>query len=290
MFCSPIGTTQSLDGAGIFVSAIAAKSFDTSSRESVFEPRRRNAAKRLRQKLKERRRLRFARHFEEFPQLDAVRVRFDFDRFRRKFADRRGVVRFVPVWVDEVEGRVRVRERRLFEVFVDAAATAMVFRLQLDRYPGSARDVDPIEFAVAQNLPAFVVGGNRFAGAVAVEDFRFVRFRVDADDEIRRRFARREFRDDFERFSGRQQAVHPGRADPDPLLTAAHSEAVEFRAVKKFPVNQRNLLRQDTGAVVLHRNAVRVFANPFDARPNFRERSGLFASVERVVDRFFDRR
>ena len=95
-------------------------------------------------------------------------------------------------------------------------------------------------------------------------------------------------RDDLDRLAGRQHAVHAGRADADALLPAAHPQAVEFRAVEQLAEDLGDLVFDDARSVVLHADLVAVGAGRFDVDPDFGQDAGLFAGVERVVDRLFD--
>src|SRR5690242_20191540 len=97
-----------------------------------------------------------------------------------------------------------------------------------------------------------------------------------------------DFGDDFYRLAGRLHAVHAGRADADALLTATLAEAVEFRAVQQLAEDQRNLLFDNAGAVILDANLVAVVAGRLDMDPDFWQNAGLFTGVERVIDRLLD--
>ncbi len=96
------------------------------------------------------------------------------------------------------------------------------------------------------------------------------------------------FADDLDRFSGGQNGVHAGGANTDPLLAAAHPQTVELRPVQQLAEDQRDLLFEDAGAVVLDRGLVPAFAGLFDMDPNFRQDARLFARIEGVVDRLLD--
>ena len=98
----------------------------------------------------------------------------------------------------------------------------------------------------------------------------------------------RDLRHDLDRLAGGQQAVHAGGADADALLAAAHPQAVELRAVEQLAEDQRDLLLEDAGAVVLHADLEAVLAGALDVDPDFGQDAGLFAGVQGVVDRLLD--
>ena len=139
-------------------------------------------------------------------------------------------------------------------------------------------------------LAPFVARRNVDAFALAVENLRLVPLGVDLDFEVVGRLLLADLRDDLHRLAGRQHAVHAGRADADALLPAALPQAVELRAVEQLAEDQRDLLFDDAGAVVLHADFEAVGAGRLDVDPNLGQDAGLFAGVERVVDRFLDRR
>ena len=87
--------------------------------------------------------------------------------------------------------------------------------------------------------------------AVAIEDVRLVRFGVDFDFKVVRRFSRRNFRSDFNRLAGGEETVHPCGGNADALLPSAHSESMEFRAVEEFSEDERYLFFDDAGTIVL---------------------------------------
>ncbi len=94
----------------------------------------------------------------------------------------------------------------------------------------------------------------------------------------------------FNRLAGGEHAVHARRADADALLAAAHPQAVELRAVQQLAEDQRDLLLDDAGAVVLDADLKPIDARRFDVDPDFRHDARFFAGIERVVDRFLDGR
>ena len=73
------------------------------------------------------------------------------------------------------------------------------------------------------------------------------------------------------------------------MLPAALPQAVELRAVEQLAEDQRDLLLDDAGAVVLDADLEAVGAGLLDVDPDLGQDAGLFAGVERVVDRFLHR-
>ncbi len=104
------------------------------------------------------------------------------------------------------------------------------------------------------------------------------------------RLAGADFGDDLHRLAGRLHAVHSGRADADALLPAALPQAVKLRAVQQLAEDQRDLLLENPGAVVLNAHFEPVAAGGFDVNPNLRQNACFLAGIERVVDRFLNSR
>src|SRR5262249_5903418 len=107
---------------------------------------------------------------------------------------------------------------------------------------------------------------------------------VDLNFEVMGRFPRRYHRDDLHRLAGGKHSVHARCADSDSLLAAAHSQPVELRAVEKLPENQRDLLSDDSGTVVLDPDLETIRPRCLDVNPDFRNDTGLLTSIERIVD------
>ena len=190
-----------------------------------------------------------------------------------------------------MDRHVRIGDGGLFEIIVDAAAAALVAGFQLDGDPRAVLDaLLPLDAVLLDELLAQAVGRNLDAVAAAVEDFGHVPLRVDLDFVVMGRIALRDLRDDLDRLAGGQQAVHARGADADALLAAAHAHAVELRAVEQLAEDQRDLLLDDAGPVVLHADLEAVLAGALDVDPDFRQDAGLFAGVQGVVDRLLDGR
>ena len=83
--------------------------------------------------------------------------------------------------------------------------------------------------------------------------------------------------------------------DANPLLAAAHPQAMKFRAVEKLRENARDVLADDAGPVIRHGNAKFARLAGRDGLPvrhhlecdgHVRQDAGFFAGIERVIDRF----
>ena len=101
----------------------------------------------------------------------------------------------VPVRIDVVNRDVRVGDRGLFEIFIDAAAAALITPFQLDRDARAALELlqfltglsirrrrivgYPFDAAIRDSLVSLLAGRNLFALAAAVDDLRLVPLRVD---------------------------------------------------------------------------------------------------------------
>ena len=68
--------------------------------------------------------IRVLQHRHQPPELDAVRMRLDFRRLRRKLDGRSLIDRFDPFGIHVMNRDVRVGDGRLFEILIDAAAPA----------------------------------------------------------------------------------------------------------------------------------------------------------------------
>ncbi len=187
-----------------------------------------------------------------------------------------------------MDSHVRVGNRRLFQVFVHAAPAPLVDRLQLDRDPRSVIDVDPFNPMLGNQFFAPRTRRNVDTLAPSVQDLRVVPLGVDLDLVVVRRLAAGDLGDDLDRLAGGQQAVHPGRADADPLLAAAHPQPVELGAVQQLAEDQRDLFFEDPGAIVLDAGLIAVGGRLFHMHPDLCQDARLLAGVQRVVDRLLD--
>src|SRR5262249_39305203 len=93
----------------------------------------------------------------------------------------------------------------------------------------------PFDSAIGNVLLSFFTRRDVFTVALAIDDFRLVAPRVDLNFEIVRRLSRRSHRDNLHRLAGGQHSIHPGGADTDSLLAAAHSKPVKLGTVEKLP-------------------------------------------------------
>src|SRR4029079_569582 len=114
-------------------------------------------------------------------EFDAVRMRQNLFGFRRELLSRAliedAVLRGIrAVRIAIMERDVRVRDRRLIEIFVDTAAAADELGFELDRHTRAVRSIFPLNAVLlAIGFPLFA-GRNVFAFALAVEDLGFVAF------------------------------------------------------------------------------------------------------------------
>src|SRR5437899_1065222 len=222
--------------------------------------------------------LRVLEHLEQHPELDAVGMRLDLARRLRNPVVRPGKLLGFSLGREVRELDVRVRDDRLLDVLVDRSAALLVAALDFHRHLGAARRL-PVDLLLLQNQ-RLVLLGVYLASAV-----------LGGRSPARPR-------DDLNRLAGRELTVHPGRRDADALLAAAHAQPVEFRSVQELREDRRDLLSDDTGAVVGHGDAKAArlargrrratVADRLDLDDDVREDSGLFAGLERVVDGLLD--
>jgi len=128
-------------------------------------------------------------------------------------------------------------------------------------------------------------------------DQRLVLFRVDLDFKKVSGRPGTGARDDLDRFAGRELPIHAGGGDTDPLLAAAHPHPMELRTVEQFGEDARNMLADDAGPVVRHRDPEpgglagrrgrAVGRHDFELDGYVRQNSGFLTGIERVIDGFF---
>ncbi len=111
---------------------------------------------------------------------------------------------------------------------------------------------------LAMAAAPLVAGRDVDAFAAAVENPRLVLLRVDLNLVVVGRLLGVDPRDDLHRLAGGLHAIHAGCRDADALLPAALPQPVKLRAVEQLAENQRNLLLDDAGAVVLDADFVAV--------------------------------
>src|SRR5439155_3778496 len=214
----------------------------------------------------------------ENAELDPVRMRLDLLRLRRQLVDRPRVLPGLPFRRQVAELHVRVGDGDLLEILVHRGAALLVAPLDLERHLRAARRL-PVDLLV-------------------LEDPWLVLLGVDLDFEVVGRRARAGARDDLHRLTGRQLGVHAGRGDPDPLLAAAHAQAMELRAVEELGEDRWNLLADDAGTVIGDRDTEAGRLAGRRRRPVARrdlhfdddvgQDARLLGRVERVVDGFLD--
>jgi hypothetical protein len=113
--------------------------------------------------------------------------------------------------------------------------------------------------------------------------------RVDGDQELPGVALRSGAREDAHRFSGGELSIETSGRDPDPLLAARLPQLVKLGTVEQLGEDARHLSDRDARTVVLDRDPEHVIARLPDLDRYVRENARFLASVEGVVDGFFDR-
>jgi len=148
----------------------------------------------------------------------------------------------------------------------------------------------PVDVLVSHVLKPLFARGDIDPLPFSVDDLRLVLLGIDLELEVVDWRAFGGLREDLHRPTGREHAVHPRGADADPLLASALSQTVEFAPVEKLTEDQGDLLFDDSRPVVLDRDAKTPGLRLVDPHPNLGQNARLLASIERVVDGFFDGR
>ena len=166
---------------------------------------------------------------------------------------------------------MRISHRRLREILVDRLTALLVLPLKRDRHARSRRKLKI----------AFLVGNN----------IGFILSRIDLHLIIVSRLVRFGARYYFNRLTCRDQSVHASRTNTDTLLTPAHLKAVKLTAVKQTRKNIRNLIFQNPRPVISNVKSKLAIGirNLFDRYGNVRKDMSIFASVKRIIHRFFNR-
>ena len=81
----------------------------------------------------------------------------------------------------------------------------------------------------------------------------------------------------------------PAALMPIPCCPRLMTQSVELGSVEQLAEDQRDLFLKDSRPVVLNPNLVAVVAGLLDVHPDFRQDTGFFTGVERIVDRLLDR-
>ncbi len=131
-------------------------------------------------------------HADQPPQFYAVRVRFNLGRFGRQHLRRTPIAARGTGRVGIVQRHMRVGDRRLLQVLVDAPLAPLVFGFQFQSHPGAMGDWPrrclgrigfvmggPLDTTVLDILLPFFARRDIFSLSLAVEDFRLVDFGVD---------------------------------------------------------------------------------------------------------------
>ena len=263
-------------------------------RRAVRHPR-----ERLREELREGQLGLLLEHGHQPAELDAVGMRLDLLGFGGQLVARPLQDPLRPVGALEMDPGMRVGDRRLLQVLLDAPAAALELRLHLDRHAGAVVDRlalvvggDPLDRVLLHQLGPDLAGRDLDPLPPAVEDLGLVGLGVDPQLVVVGVIPGAGLGDDLHRLARREHAVHAGGRDADPLLAAAHPQPMKLRAVEELAEDQRDLLADDARAIVLHAHAVARAALPhlLDVDPDLGEDARLLAGVERVVHRLLDAR
>jgi hypothetical protein len=220
-------------------------------------------------------------HPQEDAELDPVGVRLDLAGLRRQLVDGPRILARLAFRRLVDEPHVRVGDGRLLEILVHRGAALLVPPLDLERHLRAAMAL-PVDLLV-------------------LEDPRLVLLGVDLHLEVVRRRPGAGAGDDLHRLPGGELCVHAGRGDADPLLPAAHAQAMELRAVQQLGEDRGDLLAHDARAVVDDgdpkpcrlaggRRRRSIAHRDFHLHHDLGQDPGLLGRVERVVHRFLDAR
>src|SRR5262245_51430647 len=221
-------------------------------------------------------------------------MRLDLYGFRRELSCGARIRGLAAVGIDIVNRHMWIGDSRLFQIFVHAAAPALVAPFELDRDARAAAHFmvmmgllirigvvrHPFDTMVRDVLLAFFSGWNVFSVTFAVDDLRHVPPRVDLDFEVVRRLPWRSHGNDLHRFARRQHPVHARGADTDSLLSSTHPESMKFRAIEQFSEDERYLFFDNARPVVLDTDLVPIGTRSFDMNPDLGNNARFLASVE----------
>ena len=125
-------------------------------------------------------------HRHEATEFDAIGMRLDLLRLRRQVVGGPLQNPLRSIRPLEVEAGMGIGDRRLLEIFLDAAAAALELRLHLDRHAGAVLDRvalvvlgDPLDRVLLHQFCAALAGGDVNAFSLAVQDLGLVGLRVD---------------------------------------------------------------------------------------------------------------
>src|SRR5215813_9394169 len=175
------------------------------------------------------------RDLQEDAELDAVGMRLDLARLGRQLGNGARILARLALRRAVDERHVRIGDGRLLEILVHRGAAFLVAPLDLQGDLGAAL-VLPVDL-------------------LALEDPRLVLLGVDLHFEVMGGRPRARARNDLHRLARGELGVHARRRDADALLAAAHAQAVELRPVEELGEDGRDLLADDAGTVVAHRDA-----------------------------------
>src|SRR2546428_10702163 len=177
---------------------------------------------------------RYLQPLEQQPDPDVGRMRLELAWRRRQLLVRPRVFLRLAFRRNVRQLDVRVRDDRLLDVFVDRGAPLLIPALDLH---GDLR------------------AAGRFPGdLLLLEDARLVLLRIDLDFEVVGGGARAGAGGDLDGLAGRELAMHAGRRDADALLAPAHAQPMELGPVQQLREDRWDLLADDPGTVVGHRD------------------------------------
>src|SRR5207237_3244985 len=125
-------------------------------------------------------------------------MRLDLDRFARQLCGRSRVCGLACFGIHVVNRDMRIGNRRLLEIFVDAATAAYKPSLQFDGHARSASEIVmmmrllvnsrimryPLDAVIGDVFVPLFAGGDVFAISLAVDDLRLVPPGIDLNLEI----------------------------------------------------------------------------------------------------------
>ena len=166
----------------------------------------------------------------------------------------------------------------LFNILVHGGSTFLVAAFNLKGHLRAVVIV-PVDLLVYKN-PWFVLLG------------------IDLDFNIVRRGLCAGAGNNLNGFARGELTVHPGGGDADALLPSAHAQSMKIRSVQELRKNPGNLLANDAGAIIDHRDSEAAglarwgrglaVGDDFEFNDDLRKDPGFLTGVKRVVDGFFD--
>jgi hypothetical protein len=199
---------------------------------------------------------------------------------------------------DKHDPRVRIGDGRQFQELIHRPAPFAIEAFQLDADAGAGEKIFAVEKSriARAGVDGFESCRRKIIGFVVDGHLRPVGLGVHRQLDVVGIFLGAGTGVNHHRLAGGDQAIHPGGADADSLLSAAHLQAVKFAAEEQPPEDIFDLLADDARAVVDDGDAI---SRRFGCRRAIRlqildddcqiwQYTGVFAGVQRVVDGFLD--